>query len=59
MVVIGVGAAIVAGTTGFHYWNQRNELVHAEILRHFQEFAPDLRLVGRTRLNGLNGVTLL
>ncbi|MEO2028417.1 MAG: hypothetical protein ABGZ23_21295 [Fuerstiella sp.] len=51
--------AIVAGGAALYLWNQGDRLVHDEILKRFDEAAPELKLsVGATRLDGAHGVTL-
>ena len=59
MLLIGLGVTVVAGGAGFHYWNQRHELVETQLRLRFDEVAPELRLVlGQTHLDGLHRLTL-
>lgn len=59
MLLIGLGATVVAGGAGVHYWNQRHDLVETQLRRGFDQWAPELRLVlGQTRLDGLHRLTL-
>lgn len=59
MLLIGLGVTVVAGGAGVHYWNQRHQMVHAQLLDRFADVAPELSLVlGNTYLDGLHRLTL-
>ncbi len=59
MISISLFVAVAASCAGIYFWTQKDELVQKEILKRFAEAAPDLQLiVGGTRLNGTDGVTL-
>ncbi|MEO2017809.1 MAG: hypothetical protein ABGZ53_25945 [Fuerstiella sp.] len=59
MVRLTLLTAIVAGGAALYYWNHSDRLVHDEILKRFDEAAPELKLsVGATRLHGAHGATL-
>ncbi|MCP4786515.1 MAG: AsmA-like C-terminal region-containing protein [Fuerstiella sp.] len=59
MVRLTLLTAIVGGGAALYFWNQRDRLVHDEILKRFNEAAPELKLsVGATRLDGADGATL-
>lgn len=59
MLLIGLGATVVVGGTGIHYWNQRHDMLEATLRQHFAQVAPDLKLeLGQLQLDGLHRVTL-
>lgn len=59
MINITLLVAVVAGGAYIYLWNNGHQLVQKEILKRFDEAAPDLKLiVGSTKLQGTQGVTL-
>ena len=58
-LLIGLVTALVAGGAGVRYWGQRHEFVESQLLKRFEEIAPDLTLaLGQTHLDGLHCLTL-
>ncbi len=59
MINITVFVALAAGAVGIYLWKNSDDLVRNEVLKKFNEAAPDLQLsIGKTILNGPEGATL-
>lgn len=59
MLLIGLGATVVVGGAGIHYWNQRHDLIELQLQARFSELAPGLRLIlGAVRLDGVHRLML-
>jgi len=59
MLLIGLGATVVAGGVGIHYWNRRYDLIESQLQARFNELAPELQLIlGDVRLDGVHRLTL-
>lgn len=59
MVFISLIVTVVAGGAAWHVWSNSDRLVSQEILKRFDEVAPDLQLIlGSTTLHGTRGATL-